>query len=103
MKSRALAFDFTTSCDHQTDGDEDAKIENQDRAKPGVKKRNLNLNRQTLQVPNVKKARSASGSYVYARKPPQVYQILNIPKAQEAEDLMNIPTTTLLDQGGTKR
>ena len=97
MKSRALAFDYTTSCDHQMDGDEDAKIESQDRAKPGAKKRNLNMNRQTLglQVPNVK--RSDSGSCVYARKPPQVYQILNIPKAQEAEDLMNIPTTTLLD------
>ena len=103
MKSRALAFDFTTSCDHQMDGDEDAKIESQGRAKPGAKKRNLNMNRQTLQVPNVKKATSASGSYVYARKPPQVYQILNIPKAQEAEDLMNIPTNTLLDPNSPER
>ena len=51
------------------DGDEDAKIEIQDRAKPGAKKRNLNLNRQTLQVPNVKKARTASGSYVQPQYP----------------------------------
>merc|ERR1719219_2841257 len=191
-KSRALAFDYTTACDHQMDGDEDAKIEIQDRAKPGAKKRNMNI--QTLQVPNVKKARTASGgSYVDA--PPQVVtawpspggssgynttgssppqpapnypdlftstkgdehypdflsggpesceagvrmmvgweknpdqmlkteeafdqmsarsshsgnsedhlcQILGIPKAQEAEDLMNIPTNTLLDPNSPER
>merc|ERR1711936_1544932 len=192
-KSRALDFDFTTSCDHQMDGDEDAKIEIQDRAKPGAKKRNMNI--QTLQVPNVKKARTASGgSYVDAWEPPQVLttwpspggssgyntssppqpapnypdlfltkaegdehypellsggpesceagvrmmvgweknpdqmlkteeafdqmsarsshsgnsedylcQILNIPKAQEAEDLMNIPRNTLLDASSPER
>merc|ERR1711936_687088 len=191
-KSRALDFDYTTSCDHHMDGDEDAKIEIQDRAKPGAKKRNMNI--QTLQVPNVKKARTASGgSYVDA--PPQVVttwpspggssgynttgssppqpapnypdlftstkgdehypellsggpescearvrmmvgweknpdhmlkteeafdqmsarsshsgnsedylcQILNIEKAQEAEDLMNIPTNTLLDPNSPDR
>merc|ERR1712110_191461 len=185
-KSRALAFDYTTACDHQMDGDEDAKIEIQDRAKPGAKKRNMNI--QTLQVPNVKKARTASGgSCVDA--PPQVvttwpspggssgynttgssppqpdpnypdlftytkgdehypellsggpesceagvrmmvgweknpdqafdqmsarsshsgnsadhlYQILNIEKAQEAEDIMKIPTNTLLDPNSPER
>merc|ERR1711953_1048165 len=196
MKSRALDFDYTTSCNHQMDGDEDAKIEIQDRAKPGAKKRNMNLNRQTLQVPNVKKARTASGgSYVDAWEPPQVvttwpspggssgynttgssppqpapnypdlftytkgdehypellsggpesceagvrmmvgweknpdqmlkteeafdqmsarsshsgnsadhlYQILNIEKAQEAEDIMKIPTNTLLDPNSPER
>merc|ERR1711936_402517 len=193
-KSRALDFDYTTSCDHQMDGDEDAKIEIQDRAKPGAKKRNMNI--QTLQVPNVKKARTASGgSNVDAWEPPQVVttwpspggssgynttgssppqpapnypdlftytkgdehypellsggpesceagvrmmvgweknpdqmlkteeafdqmsarsshsgnsedylcQILNIEKAQEAEDLMNIPTNTLLDPNSPDR
>merc|ERR1711936_704388 len=195
MKSRALDFDYTTSCNHQMDGDEDAKIEIQDRAKPGAKKRNMNLNRQTLQVPNVKKARTASGgSYVDAWEPPQIVttwpspggssgyntssppqpapnypdlfltkaegdehypellsggpesceagvrmmvgweknpdqmlkteeafdqmsarsshsgnsedylcQILNIPKSQEAEDIMNIPANTLLDPNSPER
>ena len=32
-----------------------------------------------------------------------LYQILNIPKAQEAEDLMNIPTNTLLDPSSPER
>jgi len=61
MTSKAFAFEYTTSCDHRMDGDEDAKIEGQDRAKPGCKKRNLK--RQTLQVPNVKKARTGSDDY----------------------------------------
>ena len=39
MTSKAFAFDYTDSCDHRMDGDEEAKIEDQDRAKPGHKKR----------------------------------------------------------------
>jgi len=61
MTSKAFAFDYTTSCDHRMDGDEEAKIEGQDRAKPGCKKRNLK--RATLQVPKVKKARTGSDEY----------------------------------------
>jgi len=61
MTSKAFAFEYTTSCDHRMDGDEGAKIEGQDRAKPGCKKRNLK--RATLQVPIVKKARTGSDGY----------------------------------------
>merc|ERR1712088_1029921 len=61
MTSKAFAFEYTTSCDHRMDGDEEAKIEGQDRAKPGCKKRNLK--RATLQVPKVKKARTVSDEY----------------------------------------
>jgi hypothetical protein len=61
MTSKAFAFEYTTSCDHRMDGDEAAKIEGQDRAKPGCKKRNLK--KQTLQVPKVKKARTGSDEY----------------------------------------
>merc|ERR1712110_214879 len=61
MTSKAFAFEYTTSCDHRMDGDEGAKIEGQDRAKPGCKKRNLK--RATLQVPKVKKARTGSDNY----------------------------------------
>merc|ERR1712130_201989 len=61
MTSKAFDFEYTTSCDHRMDGDEDAKIEGQDRAKPGCKKRNLKRN--TLQVPNVKKPRKGADEY----------------------------------------
>merc|ERR1712203_1124948 len=61
MTSKAFDFEYTTSCDHRMDGDENAKIEGQDRAKPGCKKRNLK--RATLQVPKVKKARTGSDEY----------------------------------------
>merc|ERR1711902_462916 len=61
MTSKAFDFEYTASCDHRMDGDENAKIEGQDRAKPGCKKRNLK--RQTLQVPNVKKARTGFDEY----------------------------------------
>jgi len=61
MTSKAFDFEYTNSCDHRMDGDENAKIEGQDRAKPGCKKRNLK--RQTLQVPNVKKARTGFDEY----------------------------------------
>merc|ERR1712110_889239 len=61
MTSKAFAFEYTNSCDHRLDGDEEAKIECQDRAKPGCKKRNLKGH--TLQVPNVKKARTGSDDY----------------------------------------
>jgi len=61
MTSKAFAFEYTASCDHRMDGDEGAKIEGQDRAKPGCKKRNLK--RATLQVPIVKKARKVSEGY----------------------------------------
>ena len=39
MTSNAFAFEYSDSCDHQMDGDGEAKIEDQDRAKPGHKKR----------------------------------------------------------------
>jgi len=61
MTSKAFAFEYTASCDHGMDGDEEAKIEGQDRAKPGCKKRNLKRN--TLQVPSVKKARTGPDEY----------------------------------------
>jgi hypothetical protein len=61
MTSKAFAFEYTTSCDHRMDGEELAKIEGQDRAKPGCKKRNLK--RATLQVPIVKRARKVSEGY----------------------------------------
>jgi len=61
MTSKAFDFEYTASCDHRMDGDENAKIEGQDRAKPGCKKRNLK--RQNLQVPNVKKARTGFDEY----------------------------------------
>ena len=38
-KSNAFAFEYSDSCDHRMDGDGEAKIEDQDRAKPGHKKR----------------------------------------------------------------
>ena len=68
MTSKAFAFEYTTCCDHRMDGDEEAKIEGQDRAKPGCKKRNLK--RQTLQVPSVKKARTRMGSDEYEASSP---------------------------------
>ena len=39
LTSNAFAFEYSDSCDHRMDGDGEAKIEDQDRAKPGHKKR----------------------------------------------------------------
>jgi len=61
MTSKAFAFKYTDSCDHRMDGDEEAKIEGQDRAKPGHKKRTIPKGQALLQVPTgAKRARSAS-------------------------------------------
>merc|ERR1712032_1077891 len=121
MTSKAFAFEYTTCCDHRMDGDEEAKIEGQDRAKPGCKKRNLK--RQTLQVPSVKKARTRMGS-------DEVREVLNWKredvthdqtlKAEESfdqmsnsshngnseddlMDILNIPRDHLLDANSPER
>ena len=61
MTSKAFAFKYTDSCNHRMDGDEEAKIEGQDRAKPGHKKRTIPKGQALLQVPTgAKRARSAS-------------------------------------------
>merc|ERR1712012_128666 len=61
MYSKAFAFKYTDSCDHRMDGDEQAKNEGQDRAKPGHKKRTIPKGQALLQVPTgAKRARSAS-------------------------------------------
>ena len=45
MTSKAFAFEYTDSCDHRMDGDGETKIEDQDCAKPGHKKRAISKER----------------------------------------------------------